>query len=353
MAINGLIFVTFHALPAVYALNANDGTVASSNVIVTASDDTEVAGAKKTAQLDELRGIYLDASSGSLIVIAGGKAVSKVYVCPPSSNSSTVPSFGPPQDLITKKTANSIDHPFAAAFDGNGNCYVSNQDSNVVSGFTVTIAPPKATANAVPKHLTKHYMGTFLEGTLAASAVSDLPGVSPSPPAVKGSDGGLGVSMGPDTSKSGEITYKVQNSVRDVVWVNDLLLVVDEPGGVVRIYDPTDGHYLGASTVAGAPGAILGSPTHLLVTNSALWVSFANQIYSSPLPTTAAPSLTFSPFFSIAAGTISGMAVDSSNDLYIANRTMKTVEMYPPNTTTPMWTAPMPDQPEFLLFFPT
>ena len=222
----------------------------------------------------------------------------------PSGSSST---FDTPTTLIDSSTANSVNHPFAAAFDDKGNCYVSNQDSNVVAWFQVNLSTPGATANAVAKYLQDlNLSGTFLDATFVASAVSALPAVDVSPPAVKSSDGGLGAILGPDTTGStsgggtAEVTYKVQNSVRDLAIVNgDFLLVVDEPGGVVRTYHLTKGTYHGASSVANAPGAVLASPTHLLVTADAVYVSFANQVYTAPLPTTDAPALTFSPLFQV------------------------------------------------------
>jgi hypothetical protein len=246
---------------------------------------------------------------------------------------------------------------FAVAFDGKGNGYVSNQDSNVVAWFQVDLVKPEATANSVAKYLRDLKLsGTFLDATFVASAVSDLPAVAGSPPAVKASDGGLGTILGPDTTKAtagaGHTTvkYKVQNSVRDVAIVDGLLLVVDEPGGVVRTYDAAKGTYLGASSVADAPGAVLASPTHLLVTADAVYVSFANQIYTAPLSTGGSPTLTFSPLFHADKGSLSGMAVDGGGNIDLANRTEMSITSDPTGFGDPRWSIDVKDQPEFLLY---
>ena len=198
--------------------------------------------------------------------------------------------------------------------------------------------------------------GAFLDATFVASAVSGLPAVVGSPPAVKASDGGLGAILGPDTTSStsgggtAQVSYKVQNSVRDLAIVGDFLLVVDEPGGVVRTYHLTKGTYHGASSVANAPGAVLASPTHLLVTDAAVYVSFADQIYTAPLPTTDAPTLTFSPLFQVDKGSLSGMAVNGAGNIYLANRTEQTITSYPAGFGAPNWSISVKDQPEFLLY---
>src|ERR1043165_4607601 len=115
---------------------------------------------------DELRGIYLLASNGYLYVVEGGKKTSKVH-CYQGAGTS----YKQLSDFISPKQANSIDHPFALAFDGQGNCYVSNQDTNVVVALNVSSNGQKGAPEAVAAYLTALYpKGTFLPGTLVASA---------------------------------------------------------------------------------------------------------------------------------------------------------------------------------------
>jgi hypothetical protein len=339
-----MIFVSYHKSPNIEAYSAQCGSKVAKDVL------------PKSFKLDEPRGLYLDASSGSLIVVDGGKKTSTVYVCTKGSSSS---SYDAGVSLIDPSTADSINHPFAVASDGQGTWYVSNQDSNVVAWFKVNLSDKKPSAkkkDVAPYLLGLGLKGSFLDATFVASSVSPLPAVENTPPAVSSNDGGLGASILPEPSGSGAsggtstVQYKVQNSVRDVALAGGYLLVVDEPGGVIRSYDPKDGCYKGASAVANVPGAILSSPTHLLVTSNAVYVSFANQIYSSPLPTSQSPTLMFSPVFRVDKGSLSGMAVDGSGNFYLANRTQQTITSYPPNFGPYRWSKPVKDQPEFLLY---
>ena len=136
-----------------------------------------------------------------------------------------------------------------------------------------------------------------------------------------------------------------------------MLLVVDEAAGLVRMYEPSTGAYQGSSTVQGAPGVILDSPTHLLVVGSnTVYVSFASCIYKGTLEVASGskPSLCLAPFFDLGSGAVAGMAVDSYGNFYIANRTGNEIVAYSSSDwNNPLWTTSgFTDSPEFLLYVP-
>jgi outer membrane protein assembly factor BamB len=252
--------------------------------------------------------------------------------------------FNYARTLISNPTDGPIDHPFALAMDGNGHCFVSNQDCNVVAALEMVndteatlVTPPSEFLQAV------YPSGNFLVGTLAPSSNGALPNV-PSTTPVAQMLGGLDVSIVSDKGKD-----KVQNSVRDLAYYNGLLFVLDEPGGLVRSYNAATGQPLGVSNP-------LDSPTHLLISGSTMYVSAGNQVLTSPIPhpyDAAAPIWVFRPLLSLGTSdSASGMAFDSSGNFYIGNRSAKKVHVFDSNNGfKPGNTWPeMPDNPEFLLY---
>ncbi len=356
-----MILATYHSTSTVKAFCAATGKAIDKEILAS------------NVNLREPRGIYFD-GAGNLYVIDGFKHSSAVYLYPKTNST---PAYGPGATLISasEKKADSINHPFALAFDSSGGtalCYVSNQDSNVVASFSIDTSNPNQPSSkcqptaAFLKGLFPD--GDFLHGTLVASAVGPLPHVPRNPPPVPGKNGGLSAIMGPDTGHTSstdqpspgdgndKVKYKVLHSVRDVALVKGVLLVVDEPAGLIRMYQPSTGAYQGASTVQGAPGAILNSPTHLLVLGgNTVYVSFSSHIYAGTLEldSKGQPSLSLAPFFKLGSGAIAGMAVGPTGHFYLANRTGNEILAYSPsNWTSPIWTTSVPDSPEFLLYVP-
>jgi hypothetical protein len=316
-----MLFVSFHkSIPNVYAFD-DDGNPLSSGVL----------NARGQA-LDELRGIYLGSSSGLLYVVNGGKETSNILCF----RGTSATSYTYLSTFLAPSQANSIDHPFAAAFDGSGGCYVSNQDTNVVAAFTVD----QDQQGAGPRPVAAYLLGldpggTFLQGTLVASSVGCLPDVPTRTTPVPESSGGLGVII-----EGG----KVQHSVRDVAVCGALLLVVDEAAGLVRIYDQATGDYRGRSNV-------IPSPTHLLIVGEVVYLSASDQVLSSRLPGSSAPTLNFTPVLTAKHGSLSGMAVDGSGNCYVADRTEKELRKYGPGFAGPhQWSTKLTDEPEFLLY---
>jgi hypothetical protein len=337
-----MFLVSFHQLNGNLHAYKDDGTLLEKKVL-------DVAGV-------ELRGIYLESSQGNeyLYVVDGSKKESKVYCFEGSGTS-----YKKLDNFITPKQADSIDHPFALAFDGQGNCYVSNQDTNVVAAFSVSSDGQKAKPETVASYLTTLYpSGKFLQGTLAASCQADLPNAPQTNgiQAVPKEMGGLDVTISTSAKKP-----KVQNSVRDVAFYNlkfngetiPLLFAVDEPAGLVRIYDPGTGKPLMSSNS-------LKSPVHMLIEGGTIYVGDKDQVLSSPVPNPYdpnAPDWVFTPVkFSpkLPAGAISGMAFDNQGNFHVAIRTKKRIMKYDSNFSHgTKWLAdPLPDFPEFLLYVP-
>jgi hypothetical protein len=146
---------------------------------------------------------------------------------------------------------NSISHPFAMAFDDQNHCFVSNQDTNLVTQLNLNAPPTTATAvkGAAASYLKQFDKnGTFLDGTFVASACGCLPHIPATTP-VPINRGRLDVVI---------LSGKVQNSVRDIVLAGPgtppsplLLYVLDEPGNLIRLYDPVTGVPCGISNQVG------------------------------------------------------------------------------------------------------
>jgi hypothetical protein len=338
-----MFFVTYHKLNGNVHAYKDDGTLLEKKVL-------DVSGV-------ELRGIYLESSQGNeyLYVVDGSKKESKIYCFKGSGTS-----YKKLDNFLTPKHADSIDHPFALAFDGQGNCFVSNQDTNVVAAFSVSSDGLKAKPEAVASYLTTLYpSGKFLQGTLVASCEANLPNAPQTDgvQAVPKELGGLDVLISTAAKNP-----KVQNSVRDVACCNlnykgetiPLLFIVDEPAGMVRVYDPGTGKPLMSSNS-------LASPVHLLIEGSMIYVGAKDQVLSSPVPNPydpTAPGWVFTPInFSPAlpkGESVSGMAFDKHGNFHVAIRTKKQVMKYDSKFKHgTQWLAdPLPDFPEFLLYVP-
>jgi hypothetical protein len=295
----------------------------------------------------QLRGIYLEASTGYLYVADGSKSSSQVY-CYGGSGTA----YARVSTFISSDDENAILHPFALAFDGKGNCWVSNQNTNVVALLAVEADGQSAYSSSVATYLQELQLGTFLDGTVVASSKADLPNAPQTEdvPAVPFENGGLKVKI-----KDG----KVSHSVRDVAYYSQadldlapLLFVVDEPAGLVRLYQAYTGTPLMNSNQ-------LDSPVHLLIKGNTIYVGDGNQVLSSPVPNIYVPNpvWTFNPVAldpALPDDSVSGMAFDNSGNFYVAIRTGSQVWKYDSTFANgaPWQTSPMPDEPEFLLYIP-
>ncbi|WP_114240590.1 hypothetical protein [Dyella sp. C9] len=293
----------------------------------------------KSKDLAELRGFCFQ--NLYLYVASGGTRVDDIRCF-----QGLVATYEEVSDFVKEGTINSIDHPFNLVFDGQGHCFVSNQDSNVVARLDVSADGQSATASALPTYLTQPPFedGTFLAGTFVASSKSGLPGVDPTTP-VPTTLGGLDVT---------EQDSKVHKSVRDVALSGGILFVADEPAGLIRLYDANTATPLGISTA-------LTEPTHILINNGIIYVSASNGVWSAPcpavLPTPPSPTtvtLNLTQLLSHLPGDASGMTFDPDGNFYVAIRTsapqvLKYTSL-PGQASVFIDTSAMPDQPEFIAY---
>jgi hypothetical protein len=276
-----------------------------------------------------LRGLSL--VGGGLLWVANGSKTSSAILAYSGSGSGY--SGGHP--VASYPTVDSLWHPFDFTFSfdpATRHCYVSNQDTNVVARFIVAVdgtsMTPALPAPALPP------AGTFLAGTFVASSDGNLPGVPATTP-IPDTAGGLDV-----TIKSGKITH----SVRGVLWANGVLYVADEPGNVVRVYDP-NGSYLGCSTT-------LEQPVHLLAADGVLYASAEAGVFSAELNPDQPASLQFPPKPTIALPGAAGIAVAATGSLYVANRLESRIYAFADASSSSAGTAtsfPVLPNPEFLL----
>lgn len=263
-----MLLVTFHGgssgLNNISAYSTPDGTLVTQEAL------------DKPKHLSELRAMVL--ANGLLYVADGAKSESTVraYTVPSSGTSfkhrSTL--IGPVLD--NGQFATSIAHPFGIVFANATTCYISNQDTNVVSQVTVSGGGRVGSlaSGCQSDYLNKLFPGgTFLDGTYVASQVGNLPDVSVETTVVDHAHGGLGVSLEEDETNKDRVKVKVQNSVRDVAVANGILFVCDEPDKVVNLYSLADGSYLGCSKPLGE------LRTHLAIDNGGIYVSAGSALY--------------------------------------------------------------------------
>jgi hypothetical protein len=251
-------------------------------------------------QMSELRRVAL-VEDNLLWVASGARHESKILAFEGSGTS-----YAYRGTIASYPSIGSLWHPFDFTLDGQGNGYVTNQDSNVVARLLVASdllsASPAPVASALPTG------DTFLTATFVASANGDLPGVPATTP-VSADAGGLEVSF--------DKACKVANSVRGVVWTNDALYVADEVAGVVRIYDDT-GRYLGAASVPG------GGPVHLMVApgndgGASLYVCNGKDVISGSLTPGSPAEVTFDTMV-LKLASVSGLAIGAEGVLYAGSR---------------------------------
>ncbi|WP_457093860.1 hypothetical protein [Microvirga sp. P5_D2] len=115
--------------------------------------------------LDELRGIYL---VGKYLYVVNSNRQENSVLCYKGAGAR----YKLVSTLVSKQSCKGIEHPFDIAFDDAGYCYVSSQDTNIVTRLIIsadgTSATPAPQAPALPAS------GTFYPGTFVASSVGNL-----------------------------------------------------------------------------------------------------------------------------------------------------------------------------------
>lgn len=293
---------------------------------------------KTDPELCELRCFAIEGKL--LYVVNGNKKMSQLLVYEAGKKGQ----YAFREILASKDTVNSIVHPYDLAFDAGGNCYVSSQDTNVVTGLAGKDDPLP-----VASYLQQQYPSPaiFLAGTFVASSVGALPAVgSPTPPDVPAPQG-LAVSFTNDTKQ------RVANSVRGVLSHNGYLYVADEPANSVKVYDTATGQLYGQIM-----GDNLGAPVQLLldVKTNVLYIgSTANASVVSCDLSRGAPEGTVSPetFIKGKVKHISGMGFDADGNFYAAERKKKAIKKFDGDGK---YLGPfienLPDLPEYILYVP-
>ena len=285
-----------------------DGTRISTGVLVDSGGGM---------MLDELRGIYL--RDGRLYVVNANKNQNGILCYEGANTKYTFVS-----KFAAKDTCSGISHPFDLTFDDSDYCYVSSQDSNVVTRLRVSA--DRKTATAAPIAPALPAAGHFYPGTFVGSSVPDLGSqitAVPSP---------AGLAYTADGPK--------KHSVRGIVWANNALYVADEPAGRVKIYD-RNGMFLGQSNQ-------VETPVHLVVWKGNLYVSGANEVLTARLPSPPR-DFVLSAIKSVKVKNTSGMAFSDTGHFYVASRTDQLILKFDADFRPMKFECKLPDDPEFLM----
>ena len=267
--------------------------------------------------LNELRGIYL--VNRYLYLVNANKDQNGI-LCYQGS--------GTKYEFVSKFVSNAncagVLHPFDITFDDAGFCYVSSQDTNVVTRLKVSAdsktGVPAPIASALPAN------GKFASGTFVASSVGGLnqPTTPVPPPA------GLEYSaVGPK-----------KHSVRGVLWSNGALYVADQPACRVKIYDGA-GRFLGQSNS-------VESPVHLVAWKGNLYVSGGDEVLTAKLPNPPG-NFTLTAIKGVNVKNGCGMAFSDSGHFYVASRTQNIILKFDSDFEPMNFHCELPDNPEFLL----
>jgi hypothetical protein len=271
--------------------------------------------------LDELRGIYL---MGKYLYIVNANKDQNSVLCYQGSGTQ----YKYVSTFISGQVCSSILHPFDLTFDGPDRCFLSSQDTNVVTRLIVSdggkTARPAPVSPALPAS------GNFLPGTFVASSNGALPPHATTP---------VKQPAGLEYSGLTEATKK-KHSVRGVAWESGCLYVVDQPAGAVKVYD-VNGKYLGQSNV-------VESPVHVIVHNRTLYVSGGDQVLSGKLPNPPG-DFKLLPVKGVEVKNCSGMAFSDSGNFYVASRTKKAILKFDADFNPMKFSCNLPDDPEFLL----
>ena len=278
---------------------------------------SSVLGDSGEILLDELRGIYLVGKY--LYVVNGNRKENSVLCCKGSDTRYKLVST-----FVSQKTCEGIEHPFGMAFDGAGYCYISSQDTNIVTRLKVSA--DGRSAAAAPQAPALPANGKFYPGTFVASSVGNL-GSTTTP---------LKPPAGLEYSGSGENKH----SVRGVVWANNSLYVADEPAGRVKVYDK-NGKFLGQSNG-------VESPVHLVVWKGSLYVSAGDSVLTAQLPSFPG-DFTLSPIEGVKVKKACGMAFTKSGCFYIASRSENKILKFDSDFKPMKFECKLADNPEFLL----
>ncbi|QLH48792.1 MAG: hypothetical protein HWD57_02575 [Candidatus Accumulibacter cognatus] len=294
--------------------------------------------------LSELRDLVFG-PSGHLFVINGYKDASQVLCYSAIPDADHRHAY---QGIYADaRVSDGIVHPFALAFDGRDNGYLSSQDSNVVTALKPPGTGKRSPALAVAAGLRAQKGKRFLKGTFVASSRGKLPASPARPPSNCRQPAGLAVVVAPDPSKKHPKRTKVAHSVRDVLVYGNSLYVADEPGNAVKIYDLAEGKTRGQLQGQIADAQFLQAPVHLLAHGDDLYIG------SSGTDTILQYHFGSGELKTVVRGvrTISGMCFDAAGNFYVASRDDKAIyccgaDFGPPRA----FISGLQDNPEFLVY---
>ncbi len=287
--------------------------------------------------LQELRSFFI--TGDLLYVVNAYKDYSQILLYEEEGNSG----YQFQEIYASKDTVNSILHPYDLTFDTQGMCYISSQDTNVITGLQGANDPLE-----VAPYLQQQYPppNEFFAGTIVASSIGALPNTpTPAPPNVPVPQG-LGVSF---TNNEDE---KVSHSVRGVLFDNGYLYVADEPSNSVKVYDSKTGKRYGQIM-----GDNLVNPVQLLLYEKVLYIgssgndSVVNYDLSQGHPTEIVTPQTF---IDGEVKHVSGMAFGPDRYFYAAERKAQKIKKFPPDGKGKGedFIKDLPDNPEFIRYVP-
>jgi hypothetical protein len=284
-------------------------------------------------KLQELRGFCM--VGNLLYVVNAHKSVSQILVYEAGNDGS----YAFKEIFASMDSINSILHPYDLTFDGSGNCYVSSQDTNVVTGIQAD-----GSAMKVAAYLQQTYGSTaaFLAGTFAASAIPSIADASTTPPPAVAIPQGLVALL---------VGGAISNSVRGVLYYGGYLYVADEPASAVKVYSMETGELQGQIA-----GSNLSAPVQLLLNGTTLYIgSTGNDSVVTYDLAQGPPDGTVEPAYFINGGVkhASGMAFDGDGYFYAADRKSKKIlKFHPDGTAAGDFISGLPDDPEFILYVP-
>lgn len=325
-----MLYVSYASCPNVDVINDQS---------FVAEDVLDPNGLPAGVELAELRGLCF-APDGLLWVVSGRKTVNQVLRFEGQPRADGLHHFV--DAALTQHDLNSIAHPFDIAFNPTtGHWFVSNQDTNVVTG--PLHEPPPPYDKSAARYLVENYPLPFADRTFVDSAVC-APGLPPAVTLVPAPQG-----------LEGEFNH-TRHSVRGLAHDGTYLYVADEQAGKVKAYDSS-----GKLVWRFPEGASLQDPVHLLLTGDGLYIGTGGTDPYGGLVTYVKPLGSDSHIVAMQIDQLSGMTIDDQKTLYVASRrqqqaytagqvqgTMDAGGMPPPTPYGPK----LRDEPEFIVWRP-
>jgi hypothetical protein len=322
------------------SFHGGSGSNSLNNIHVYNDDGSKASSLKLLPQgspdLSELRGF---AFVNGLMVVNGYKKYSQFLQY---TLSGTPPAYRYSQTLGESGYQFS-GSPFDFTFDDKGHCYLSSQDTGVV---TILSAPGKP--GTIPSALTQNGVpGTlYLQGTFVAAASKRSSRHPDERERRRSPAAWIGVDV-----ESG----KMSNSVRGLAYWNGALLVADTVAGMVKAYSVANGSLMAAVTG-------LDSPVHLLIRATTLYVSTKQGVMKVALPAqisfttpmSASPYITAKMMSHAGVESVAGMCFGrkpslGAQTLFVVDRTGNAVYYLSGSSLTP-FLQKLSDSPEFIVY---